>query len=521
MTNIGRTKALSTLMNPDKILPVAAIEVAATLGRTYHGYKRGGEEEGRERLREETTGAVFWLFGQKVLNSIGDFIGKKCGIKDINVDVGRDELRAPYLNIPENVRFKTCAFKFGKIITSALIATLLTGFVVPKINHWLTNKYREARGLEPIPEKTKKGKRAQNSIKDDTKKDVNGKHQTQGFLNNNYPLCMPTLAQFLGEAKNNAKKQSHALAFKGGNNFAINFITSASHNLENNTAWRLISTDAGTITGRVINSRNKFEALEYLFRDTTSIYFYLFAVPQVVSLLDFITGNTLIHPDCLAVVEEHYRNSIRDNKLSPDDFLRQTKNVPEDLENIIKSIPFSKKGVITLDEFNKATADKYKTKADIMSQIQPKMDGVSLLSRQQAIDILSNGWNTEPEFLKKSINAGTYGKALNPDKFVSRKSVEGIRLSIDKFSENLVKYAKSKNIDKIDAEFITKYARQTLNKNFGFRIFGMVAAGFGLAWLIPKLQNKMTEIRTGDNRFPGTANYSKDEDVNKDTSLNT
>ena len=87
MTNINTTKVLSTLVNPDKILPVAAIEAFTTAGRVYHGYKRGGEEEGRERLREETTGAVFWLFGQKVLNSFGDFIGEKCGIKNINVDV--------------------------------------------------------------------------------------------------------------------------------------------------------------------------------------------------------------------------------------------------------------------------------------------------------------------------------------------------------------------------------------------------------------------------------------------------
>ena len=60
---INSTKALSTLLNPDKILPVAIVETAGTAGRTYKGYQRGGKIEGRERLREETSTAIFWLFG--------------------------------------------------------------------------------------------------------------------------------------------------------------------------------------------------------------------------------------------------------------------------------------------------------------------------------------------------------------------------------------------------------------------------------------------------------------------------
>ena len=66
MVNFNTTRALSTLVNPDKILPVAVIETVGTVGRTYQGYKRGGKVEGRERFREETTGAIFWLFGVKI-----------------------------------------------------------------------------------------------------------------------------------------------------------------------------------------------------------------------------------------------------------------------------------------------------------------------------------------------------------------------------------------------------------------------------------------------------------------------
>ena len=37
--------------------------------------------------------------------------------------------------------------------------------------------------------------------------------------------------------------------------------------------------------------------------------------------------------------------------------------------------------------------------------------------------------------------------------------------------------------------------------------------------LIPKIQYKLTELRTGSKEFPGTANYSKDAE-NKNTGKN-
>lgn len=52
MVSINTTKALSTLLNPDKVLPVALIETAGTVGRTYKGYQRGGKVERRERDRK-------------------------------------------------------------------------------------------------------------------------------------------------------------------------------------------------------------------------------------------------------------------------------------------------------------------------------------------------------------------------------------------------------------------------------------------------------------------------------------
>lgn len=500
MVNFNATKALSTLMDPGKILPVAIIEGVTTGGRTYQAYQRGGKEEGSERLREESISAVFWLFGVKVLNSLGDFLGKKIGIENLDIDLGRDELRAPYLNIPEASRFKTCAFKFGKIITSAAIATFLMGVVLPRLNHKITNMARKAQGLEPIPEKgeNKPSKTNENAAK------------AAGV--SSFALGAPNIYDFINSSKQNAKN----LSFKG----ITEFLATGSHYLENNTACRLMSTDVGMIAGRVANSRNKFEGMEFLFRDTSSIYFYLFAAPHTHALLNKITNNTPIQPDSLDVLKTHLVTSIGDEKMSLDDFLKRAKTAPSDIDNIMSNIPFDKKGIITLDKFNEATHNAYKQKAKIMSQMQPKMNGVSLLSKQQAERVLSSGWTSEPEFLKKAVNAGTYGAALNDKKYVPRKTIEKIVTSIDKFNDNLVKYAKSKGVDEIDAKFIEKYAKRTVNMNLAFRIAGMAVAGFGLAYLIPKLQYKMTELRTGSKQFPGTATYSDDKNDAKNKPLN-
>ncbi len=90
-------KPLSTFKNPDKILPILLIESFVTGGRTYEAEKRGGKTEATERFVEQGVSAVVWLWGVKVLNKVGDFIGKKImGLKYLDVDVGEGRLRGPF-----------------------------------------------------------------------------------------------------------------------------------------------------------------------------------------------------------------------------------------------------------------------------------------------------------------------------------------------------------------------------------------------------------------------------------------
>ncbi len=503
MVNFNTTRALSTLVNPDKILPVAVIETVGTVGRTYQGYKRGGKVEGRERFREETTGAIFWLFGVKILNKVGDFLGKKAGIKNLDVDLGKDELRAPFLNNVKDGAAKTAIFKFGKVAASAAIATFFMGFVLPKLNHKLTE-------MSQNREKQNNSEQNINTLKNETLQKVsdNASYTAPSL---GFSLIAPSMDKFV----DGAKKQD--ISFKGSGH-VVDLLSTAAYNLENKTAWRLMSTDVGMIAGRVANSRNKIEGFEFLFRDTSAIYFYLLATPHVVSLLNKMTGNTPIHPDSLEVYKNHLLNAMGNNKFSIEEFRKNTKDIPKEISDVLTKIPF-KKDVTTLKEFNTATSNMYEAKALKMSELQPKMLEESILSKQQVVDILSNGWNTEPEFIKKALDAGTYGAASNSKKFVSRKVFEGIRDSIDDFSNNLIKYASDKGIKEIDAGVVQNFAKRTTNFNFAFRLLGMAVSGFGIAYLIPKIQYKLTELRTGSKEFPGTANYSKDAE-NKNTGKN-
>ena len=102
----------------DAMGPVIALESTVTGGRTAQAYKRGGEDEARERFIEEGTGAVVWLGGVKFINNcIGDPILKK--IFGAEFDVGTDKvLRTPfqnYLKKKSRLQKKICGLSISAI----------------------------------------------------------------------------------------------------------------------------------------------------------------------------------------------------------------------------------------------------------------------------------------------------------------------------------------------------------------------------------------------------------------------
>ena len=246
-------KPLGQFYNANATIPTLIIETGVTLGRAHEAKKRGGTPEAIDRLVEQGISAVVWIYGVKFLKNIGDFFGKELlNIKDLNFDIGFDELRNPTKYIDK----KSLGFKASNILISTAIATYFIGSILPKMNNAI---------LDKILKKNKEKETQKTALKQTT----------------------------LEEFKNKTKKNnlSFTSLFSG--------VVNGEHILENNSAARLLITDTGVIAGRFHNAPNKYRKIEGLFRDIASIYFYLLATPHIVSMLNKVTKNTDINPKTL------------------------------------------------------------------------------------------------------------------------------------------------------------------------------------------------------------------------------
>ena len=461
-------KVTSKLQNSKSMLPILLIEAAVIGGRSYQGYKRGGKDELRERVFEESITAAVWLGGIKGLNKLGDHFGKKyLKLDKLNYDVGKDALRNPSLHMPD----ATKVFKFSKIAASVLLTTSFMGFILPKIKQNMTKKVKE--------------KELANYIK------VLGR--------------APTMEEYV----KNARTGGGALSFKGG---APAWLTTVSHNLENHNIWRLVSTDAGIITGRVKSSRNKYEAREYAFRDIASMYFYMGSLSHTLLALNKASKTAKINPLAALETQKHIIKQMGEGKFSVKELgekLLQGKPSAETVENIMK-----KSKIVELDTLKGIFDAETFKKAFKMSRMQPMINGKRVLSSVQIKDVLSNNWLSDPNYLNRMTIAATDGLSVTNAKFVSKKEVEAIRQSADNFAQNLLDFARKKGVGQIDAEFVENFARRNILKSAGFTAAGLVVACFGLGYLVPKLQQFITYKTTGEHAFPGTHAYNKDKHEN-------
>ena len=121
----------------------------------------------------------------------------------------------------------------------------------------------------------------------------------------------------------------------------------------------------------------------------------------------------------------------------------------------------------------------------------------------EVINSIKGGYVNKPEFLTKAVEISTDGVSQNPQRFISFKEIDKIKSNITKYVESIFDYAKANGLDKITPEFLT----QARNRNFimktGYTLAGMTVSALFLSTIIPKLQYKITEWRTGRKDFPG------------------
>lgn len=315
-------KFVTSLDKAGAILPVLLLEGAVTGGRTYQAYKRDGFVEARERVTEESLGAIFWLFGATMFGKLFAKIGRAVN-KNIPKDmpaVGRDEVRTPFNNyikdIAKNLNFNheeilkrknsLAKYSVSKTIASLITACLFIGYVVPKMNQAITvhifgkrNKNKVDNSPENEKNKTTLNSSPVGSAKGISINAVENFKAKKDTLGVNFDSTI--------NAKNNSKP-----SFGKINADSLLRIV---QNFEENDVWKLLGTDVGTVSGRTLNARNNDERVEIMFRDVVSIYFYCFSMPHIVAFMnrkDTLKGlNTKLNPMSAMDVHNHLINKMR------------------------------------------------------------------------------------------------------------------------------------------------------------------------------------------------------------------
>ena len=472
-------KFITKMTKHDAMAPIVALEACVVTGRTYQAYKRGKWDEARERFIEETMGSITWLLGVKTLNALGDkLLAKIFKSNGKNFDVGTDGvLRTPFENFmkknpkPRGLSAnQVAAIKSAKVCISIILTNLFIGFVVPKLNQALTKKLRKERKQE---------------------------------------------------MRQNVNQQP---AFKGGMG-AVNAFT---HIIENTNTGQLLSSDAGIAGGRMYNARSKEERREIAIRDLGSIYFYMWARGHVGNLMNLAESGkaTRLNSTTAELLDKHLVKILEENgnSMTVDKFreicLGKDKPEPssklnfeqEKLSSISKFFGKKPVEVTTLANFEKIYRDSSDivNRAREMSKLQPLRQGEAVLTRQQALDSLTEAKLSDPKFLDEIFSEFTQGANKDEYKFVSNKSLYKLKSEMEQYVEIVCKAAKDGKIDK-------KLLETTKKKNLMYNGINF-AAGFALAaaflsTFIPKIQYYVTKRATGVDAFPGVYDFEKHKEV--------
>lgn len=499
ITFAGKTnfaKIITGMTKADALAPIVALEATVTGGRTIQAYKRGGKEEGRERIIEETTGAIVWLWGVKVLNEIGDkILGRYLKTPGKTFDVGTDKvLRKPFENYMKNgtpkkiSANKVAALKGVKVATSILIANLFVGFVVPTINHYITNTIRRDHKAKELV-------------------------QNQGLQT----------TELLTENTNNTSDNT---TFKGSPVAAMNVFTNA---IENTNTGKLLSTDFGVAGGRMYNARTKEERNEIAVRDLSSIYFYMWASGHLANILNLAESGraTRLNPTTANILDDYLKKFIdtKGGVLSAEEFKKFVLGsnpadikLPEGINfeegslslyektlNLFKKDKIEPLKVAKVEDLEKIFKDpKIMERIRDMSSLQPLRCGDAVVTKQQIIDALNVSEMNSSKILKPVFEEFTDGASSDPYRYVSNKKLYKLKAEMERYVNDILKMAKD---GKVDKKLIDKMKNKNLTYSGINFVAGFVFAATFLSTIIPKIQYYMTKKRTGVDAFPGTYDF--------------
>ena len=148
-----------------------------------------------------------------------------------------------------------------------------------------------------------------------------------------------------------------------------------------------------------------------------------------------------------------------------------------------------------------------------MSQLQPKIKGISILTEGQAKDILSGGHINNPEFLQEFFKNRFGNNFMDKYKYVAQNDLDAVKKDLIQYVNSIIETAKKTNAQEVTQTMLRKASAKNLRMNALNWGSGFVISALFLSTLIPKLQYLITKWRTGSNSFPGTEEFRKLENA--------
>ena len=303
-------------------------------------------------------------------------------------------------------------------------------------------------------------------------------------------------------------------------------LLSIANKFESDRNYKLLAVDAGTASGRAYSARNNDERVEILFRDLGSIYFYMFNMQNMNTWLNKLEQNGLgtrldpVSADFASRYMEEYLKDKGVDKVSTETFAKEMLGTQREIPDFIKS-KFSGDNIkiIYLDEFKPelsklVPADKlseFEKLVDKMSQLQPQIQGRSILTQGQVQDILTGGHINNPEFLQEFFKNRFGEKFMDKYKFVAQNDLDAYKKELVDYVNSVIEKAKKTNSGEITQKLLRKASNNNLKMNAINWGAGFVTSALFLSTIIPKLQYMITKWRTGSDAFPGTAQYREQE----------
>ena len=341
-------------------------------------------------------------------------------------------------------------------------------------------------------------------------KDTAKKVKEEDNKTNKYEYTKVSIDEFEKQISNKNKNKT---SFKGID------IATVAHALENNKICKLLTSDVGITSGRVISARNKDEGLEYLFRDAASCIFYTASTPFFYNVMKKATNSspiTTIDPVAAKQISDHIVEQLKANggKMNADDFTKKILGtIDENGKQLFDSLPFVD-DVISVKEFIKHTDNKELIKkAARMSRLQPNQANIGgVLTKQQVMDVLKDGTINTPKFMT-SLYKEKFGKKLTDAyRFIPMKDITEFRDNIENYIKAIIDKAQKDGVE-ITEDLVNRINKKGLIMSGIFRAIAIGLSALFLGVIIPKAQHAITKHRTGSDAAPGLREYEQTQKV--------